>query len=197
MEHHDGGQRERELGDGRARLADRLPAPQEQEVAVPPESPAWLVPRHGLHFARPAPGLSNEKPGLRQWPHGRDEGDDQRRDAGPGRVPAARRAPGRRRGGRGRRGSRPARGACHSGARCSGACRSGACRSGACCCGACRSGECRSGAGRSDAGRSGGCGRCGARVREEPGGRHAAARAGVGSAPEVALTGRVGLGWTP
>ena len=55
-EHHYGGQRERQLGDGRARLADRLPAPQEQEVTMSPERPAWLVPRHGLHFARPVPG---------------------------------------------------------------------------------------------------------------------------------------------
>ncbi len=55
-EHDDRGQRERELGDGGTHLADRLPAPQQQETAMPPERPAPVVPVHGLHFARPMGG---------------------------------------------------------------------------------------------------------------------------------------------
>ena len=64
-EHDDRDQRQRELGDGRAHLADRLPAPQQQEVAVPPERRARVVPPHGLHFARPGPGCPTAGPGGR------------------------------------------------------------------------------------------------------------------------------------
>ena len=48
LQDDDRGQRQREPGDGRTHLADRLPAPQQQEVAMPPERAALVVPRHGF-----------------------------------------------------------------------------------------------------------------------------------------------------
>ena len=82
-EHHDGGQRQGELGDRGTHLADRLPAPQQQEVPVPPQGfrrdrfgdrfclqlrllLLWRT-LHRLTVPRPRRGCPTGMPGKHLW----------------------------------------------------------------------------------------------------------------------------------